>query len=379
MLNKMPRWTAAALLVLSIGTTAIAQTSNTIEVHGFGGWAYGKTDGLAMSIGTKEGAYDNAQFALNVSAKPYDKLSLVAQTRLTSAGGADLDYAFAEWSFSDAVKFRAGRVKHPFGIYGEVFDLGTVRPFDLLPQSLYGPNGFTARAYNGAGITGNVRLPHHFAVQYDVYGGQIQGDFETPGLLAGVPELFTQPNIKFDFHVDNTVGGRFSVATPIDGLSIGASGYRGKAYTGLSNISTATREVTAEHIDYSGSRLTVRAENGRLVNGTDFSVNSRYAEVAYKLTSHWQIAGRTEKLNVDPNINLSELPSIYGQLLRNSENALGISYWFRPDFVIRASYHAVEGNRFAFPETSADVVTALTTDHLAKKTNMIVFGAQFSF
>lgn len=379
MLKITPRWTAAALLVLSISAPAIAQSSNPIEIHGFGGWAYGKTNGLAMSIGTKEGAYDNAQFALNVSAKPYDKLSLVAQTRLSSSGGADLDYAFAEWSFSDALKFRAGRVKHPFGIYGEVFDLGTVRPFYLLPQSLYGPNGFTARAYNGAGVTGNVELQHHWGVQYDLYAGQIEGDFETPGLISGVPALFSEPNIKFGFHVDNTVGGRLSVATPIDGLSVGASGYRGKAYTGLSNIATATRTVTAAHIDYSGSRLTIRAEGGRLVNGTDFSVNSKYAEVAYKLTSHWQISGRTEKLIVDPNLNLSRLPSIYGQLLRNSENAIGVGYWFRPDFVVRASYHAVDGNRFAFPETSGEVLNALQTDHLAKKTNMLVLGAQFSF
>ena len=67
----------------------------------------------------------------------------------------ELDYAFAEWFVSDALKIRMGRVKHPFGLYGEIFDVGTLRPFYLLPQSIYGPNGFTAKAYNGVGLTGN--------------------------------------------------------------------------------------------------------------------------------------------------------------------------------------------------------------------------------
>ncbi len=374
---------AALLAALALAAIPIfAADPSDIAVHGFGGWAYGKTDGLTTSIGTQQGNYDNAEFALNISAKPYENLSLVAQTRLTSQSGShtDLDYAFAEWKFNDALKLRVGRVKHPFGIYGEIYDVGTLRPFYLLPQSLYGPNGFTARAYNGVGLTGNVRMPKKWGLQYDVYGGQIEGDFETPGLIAGDPSLFSQPSIKFQYHVNNTIGGRLNINTPVDGLSFGASGYRGKATTDLQVLSgISQRNVTDMHIDYSGDRITLRAEKGHLQNGTDFTVKSDYIEAAYKLTDHWQIAARTEKLNVNVNLNLADLPPIYPQLLTNSEKAVSLSYWFRPNFVLRGSVQQIKGNRFAFPATSEEVMQALATNHLQDKTRLLVFGAQFSF
>src|SRR5688572_31997297 len=68
-------------LVMTAPLFAQSATS-TIDIHGFGGWAYGKTDGHKYSLGTEEGEYDNAEFALNVSAKPIEKLSIVAQVRL---------------------------------------------------------------------------------------------------------------------------------------------------------------------------------------------------------------------------------------------------------------------------------------------------------
>ena len=305
-MKSILRGLALSSVLAAAALPGFAQDWSSISIHGFGGWAWGKTDGLTTSIGTDKGNYNNAEFALNVSAKPMQDLSLVAQTRLSSSGRhSALDYAFAEWTFSDALKLRVGRVKHPFGIYGEVFDVGTLRPFYLLPQSLYGPNGFTARAYNGAGLTGNVRLPKKWAVQYDLYGGQIVGDFETPGLIAGDPNLFLEPDIKIQYHVDDTIGGRLSIATPLDGLSVGASGYRGKAETNLAALSgRPIRDVSDLHIDYTGDRLTLRAEKGHLRNGTDFTVSSAYAEGSWKFTDRWQLALRTEKLDVKPNLDL---------------------------------------------------------------------------
>ena len=48
---------------LAFATPLFAQTtgSSVIDIHGFGGWAYGKTDGHKYSLGTEEGEYDNAE------------------------------------------------------------------------------------------------------------------------------------------------------------------------------------------------------------------------------------------------------------------------------------------------------------------------------
>lgn len=382
-MHRFNRVLCCFVLVALAGLPAFAQsTSGIIDIHGFGGWAYGKTDGHKYSLGLEGGNYDNAEFALNVSAKPLDKLSIVAQVRLESGTGeeqAELDYAFAEWMFHDALRVRAGRVKHPFGIYGEVFDVGTVRPFYSLPQSLYGANGFTARAYNGAGITGNVPLGK-WGVQYDVYGGQIEGDFETPGLLSTVKDYFAEPNITFGYRVENAYGGRLNITTPVDGLTVGTSAYTGQAYTDLSNVDTDKRDVIAAHAEYVLRGFAVRSEWGHLKNGSDFEVDSGYAEASYRIGEHWQVAARWDQLEVTlPGTNLSRLPKIFPQLLEHQETTLGLNYWFSPNFVVRGSYQMTDGNRFAFPETSDEVKVALATGLLDRKTNMFLFGAQFSF
>lgn len=370
------------LAVLMATPVAAQSTSSTIDIHGFGGWAYGKTDGHKYSLGTEEGEYDNAEFALNVSAKPIEKLSVVAQIRLESGSDqqqADLDYAFAEWAFNDAARVRAGRVKHPFGIYGEVFDVGTVRPFYSLPQSLYGANGFTARAYNGAGITGNVSLGG-WGVQYDVYGGQIEGDFETPGLLSTSSQYFAEPSITFGYRVEDAFGGRLNVTTPLEGLTVGTSAYSGQAHTDLSEVDTDKRDVYAVHAEYARDRFALRSEFGHLKNGSDFEVDAGYLEASYRLTEHWQLAARWDQIDVAlPGTNIARLPKIFPQLLEHREAALGLSYWFSPNFVVRGSYQRTEGNRFAFPQTSDEVKAALASGVLDRNTDMLLIGAQFSF
>jgi hypothetical protein len=371
-----------ALTALAAAPLAAQSVTSTIDIHGFGGWAYGKTDGHKYSLGTEGGEYDNAEFALNVSAKPLEKLSVVAQMRLESGSDqeqAELDYAFAEWTFNDAARVRVGRVKHPFGIYGEVFDVGTVRPFYSLPQSLYGANGFTARAYNGAGITGNLPVGK-WGLQYDVYGGQIEGDFETPGLLSTSSKYFAEPSITFGYRVENAYGGRLNVATPLEGLTLGFSGYTGQAYTDLSEVDTDQRDVYAAHAEYTRNKFAIRSEFGHLKNGSDFNVDAGYVETSYRITEHWQVAARWDQIDVSlPGTNLSKLPKIFPQLLDHREAALGLSYWFSPNFVVRGSYQRTEGNRFAFPETSDEVKAALSSGKLDRSTDMILIGAQFSF
>lgn len=371
------------LLLVGLASPGFAQSLGDLEIHGFGGWAYGKTDGFDYLIGNGDGEYDNAEFALNISAEASQNLSIVAQVFLDSSNGeqnAELDFAFAEWTFSDAAKVRVGRVKHPFGIYGEVFDVGTLRPFYSLPQSLYGANGFTAKAYNGVGLTGRHALGRGWGIQYDLYGGQIEGEFETPGLLSTIPDQFAEPAITFAYEVNDTVGGRLSFSTPIDGLTVGASAYRGTDTPSLQVLDEVTRKVYAAHAEYLGDRLWVRTEWGHLENGTNFEVDGGYLEVAYHLTQHWQIAGRWDDMSVTlPGFDFEDVPGIFPQLLDHRDLGVGVNYWFRPDLVVRVSYHDVEGNRFAYPGTSEEVLTALVTDQLDDTSNLLIVGAQFSF
>lgn len=45
--------------------------------------------------------------------------------------------------------------------------------------------------------------------------------------------------------------------------------------------------------------------------------------------------------------------------------------------VVKASFHDVTGNRFAFPEEATD--EGLVSDPPSERTQLVVLGAQFSF
>src|SRR5512140_359509 len=130
---------AAALLFSA--PSAFAQASGPrVEIHGFGDWAYGRTSGDTNFYlsGLPGGNYRDVNLGLNVVAIVTDRLTIVGQSQWsdTEAQGSRtvLDYAFAEWKFSDRLSVRAGDVKQPFGISGEVSTVGTLRPFQRLPQ-----------------------------------------------------------------------------------------------------------------------------------------------------------------------------------------------------------------------------------------------------
>lgn len=379
---------ALALTLLLVAPAGAQGALSSVEIHGFGGWAYAETDGLDYTLGDGDGRYDTAEFALNVSARPTENLSVVAQVYLESNDDdanedkdVELDYAFAEWFVNDALKLRVGRVKHPFGLYGEVFDVGTLRPFYLLPQSIYGPNGYTAKAYNGVGITGSTSFGSGWTLQYDAYAGEIEGDFEVPGLLVATEEgLFLEPEVSLGFTVEDTVGGRLVLSTPVEGLSFGASAYTGDEQVGLETVAAATRTTWVLHGEYLADRWTVRTEWGVLENEDQFEDEGGYVELARKLTEHWEVAVRADYWEIDfPTIDQATLPAVASQVMEHDELAFGVNYWFNPGFVVRANLYQIEGNRFAFASSREEVAEALVTGQLEDETELIVLGAQFSF
>jgi hypothetical protein len=329
-----------------------AQSNGAPAIHVFGGWAYGKTNGNTYLAGTRDGAYDNATLALNVAASPVEQLRLEGQVCVGLDRGVretSIDYAFAEWRLSDAARLRAGRLKHPFGIYTEIFDVGTLRPFYSLPQAVYGPVGTLAKAYDGVGISGFRKLGTRWAVTYDVYAGELElpfNDFEASSSAD-----------RTSLDVKRVVGGRAAFETPLDGLSFGASAYRG---TISDEESTRHRAVGAQ-VEYLTERLTLRAELTDKRSGAD-TEHAGYLESAWHLTPHWQIAARRAALREQDN------PSTTG---RHDETVLGVNYWISRKFVLKISGHHVDGMHLVLPDAGAGKTNG--------RTNLLMFGAQFSF
>lgn len=344
-----------------------------MQLHGFGSWAYGQTGNANTYLqGNPEGNYQDSSLAVNVSARLGAKLKIVAQEFFVDdqdSSEAVLDFAFAEWGISDRLKLRVGKIKHPFGISTEVFDVGTLRPFINLPQAVYGPIGLVAEAYKGVGVTGSHPLGRRWHLSYDLYAGGIDVEEFVP------PEAFLrgEPLVEgIETERRNTkdmIGGRAALETPVDGLRFGFSAYTGN------EIESGHRIVYGTDIEYLSDRWSIRSEYAHKTVARDLRANATYVEIAYRFDPRWQAALQYDHLTTRlADVDASIAPS----LLDHKEGAAGLNYWFSPAFVLKLSFHRVEGNRFAAPEP-ADLSAAVTSGSLRTRTNLIVFGGQFSF
>lgn len=380
----MKRSAFAVTLIMFLAAFAAQADDNLIQIHGFGGWSYGRAQDLSFLGATTEGNANNAQFALNVVAKPYDRLNVVAQVNLETANTnhADLDYAFAEWVASDHVKLRIGRVKHPLGLYGEVFNVGTVRPFQYLPQSIYGEDGFTAKAYNGAGLTGLLRRGK-WELQYDVYTGEIDGDYAIPlppsATAVGV-DVNASPFRNIGFRYRNVIGGRLQASTPIEGLLIGASAYSANDHfvTSATNRKVA-RTVAIGSAEYARGPLTLRSEWGRGESEGLHTHKGGYVEGSWRVTPKWQLAARYDKLHFDPIGFPNSFKGPLSQLKDHKDVAFGVNYWLTSSFVLRTDFHKTQGNRFMYPDTLRELNSDVAAGKLGSSSSALILGAQFSF
>jgi hypothetical protein len=384
------------ITILVIGMVpSHAQEAGNVTIHGFGSWGYGNTDGPRYLYGDDEGQYDHAQFYLNINANVAEKLTIISQFGFEqSAHGIqyDFDYAFAEYSFSDQLKLRVGKVKHAFGIYGELLNVGTIRPFMTLAQGIYGPAGFVGKGLNGIALTGSFNTRTNWEIRYDFYYGQLKTYLEMPAILTF---FFTQdPNalndgmVAYDKDIVGLTGGRVSISTPIDGLNFGFSGYTGKDKSGVEGVGSVSGDQTAygTHLEYLSSTLWIRSEYIHLIQNaeTGEAQNSEtvtdcfYLEAAIKLFDNWQVAVRydwSESSITDLEIDL--LPRFFQEYQKHKDIVLGLNYWFSPNLVVKASYHMVEGINFAWPHF--DDPMAVLMGEFDNESTLFQIGAQFSF
>jgi hypothetical protein len=364
----------AILVYLSFAVPALAQDS-PLQIHGFGGWSFGRTDHNNLFLGgLPQGNFRRADFSLNLEDKVSDRFRVVVQSdwsETENGHDTELDYAFAEWRFSDKLRILAGVVKLPFGIYTEIIDVGTLRPFLNPPQGVYGPVGIVGEQYSGVGISGNWSTASPWSYGYDLYaGGMSLQEFRPPeDFLRGQPvSTTTQPEEE---STRDVIGGRFVVHTPFDGLEFGVSANTGT----LIAAGSPRRSVVGAHVSYLVDRWSIRSEWASEHSSRDVTARGYYLEPAYRIDRHWQVAAQYNDLET----------SIFGvpnppasSFLSHREDAVGLNYWLTPQFVFKTSFHHVNGNRFAgpTPETYASLVAA---GRLQRRTSLFQFGVNFSF
>jgi hypothetical protein len=121
----------------------IALDGHQLQIHGFASQGFSYSDNnnyLTMQTSSVSFAFTDA--GLNVSTSLTDKLRVGAQTYvreigLLGRGHVTLDWASADYRFTDWLGIRAGKVKTVFGLYDDTQDAESVHTWALLPQSIY--------------------------------------------------------------------------------------------------------------------------------------------------------------------------------------------------------------------------------------------------
>jgi hypothetical protein len=372
---QSPRHYVLALGFVALATSADAQdTSRPVEIHGFGSWAYGRTRGNVFLDGTPQGDFRNVSMALNISKTVSDKLSIHTQGELREGEGdteTELDFAFAEYKLSDHLSFRVGQVKHPFGIYTEIFDVGTLRPFIDLPQGFYGPVGFVGESYKGVGLSGSKEVGS-WNVAYDAYAGgnEIEKSAAPELFYLGTSRDFVPEAIERQSTRD-VLGARVVLQTPIRGFTFGVSSYTGVLNEPASN----RRTVVAGQVGYRSNQWTLESEVAHEDQARDEHAMGGYVLGAYRLSPEWQVAAQYDLLrNEFYGANTTRAPSLQD----HREAAFALSRWMSRALVLKAEYHHVNGNRFSMP-LPEDLEATVDAGELRGTTHLFKFGAQFTF
>ena len=199
-----------------------------IEIHGFMTQGYIYTNHNNFFADTeKDGTFQFNEAGLNFSSDVSQRLRLGVQffaRDLGQMGDMDvtIDWAYADYSFYDWLKLRAGKVKLPYGLYNTERDVDMLRTFVLLPQSFY-YEGWrdSANAMNGGGFYGYIPVGFIGNLEYQVYSGSAAVDPE--GGVARLLEDQTPLWMELDVHavdVEYTHAGQLTWDTVfgLDGL-----------------------------------------------------------------------------------------------------------------------------------------------------------------
>lgn len=223
--SLLHRTLSCGAFILAALSAPAAITWKNIQLGGFASQGFLQSDANDYLGETSEGTFDFREYAVNASWAT-GKWRLGAQVfgqRLGEYGHdtialdwASLDYQATQW-----FGVRAGRVKMPRGLYNEALDLDSVRPFVLMPQSVYDARlrDFNA-AFDGAMIYGNVSLARGGSLDYRAFYGNKKIDTD-----SGANDYFNSDFAMFNgaIELDSVLGGTLFWNTPIQGLRLGYS------------------------------------------------------------------------------------------------------------------------------------------------------------
>lgn len=166
---------------------------------------------VAGVLGDKDVAYEGYSNNVSLSEKSLlafqidghitDKWSVTTQLLAHSSTHRDsgIEWLYTSYQATDALQFKAGRLRAPFFNYSDFQDVGYAYPWISPPQQIY--NGFLFDSYEGA--TGSYEIVEDkFSASVEAFWGRLQDDV-TVGDRTVEADVNQYRGIIFNFQYDN--------------------------------------------------------------------------------------------------------------------------------------------------------------------------------
>jgi hypothetical protein len=200
----------------------------TVQFHGFASQGFVYTDqNNWLTMNTSSGSAAMTDMGANASVAITDKLRIGAQVYDRNLGQLGqwhptLDWAYADYRFTDWLGIRGGKVKTVSGLYNDTQDMDFLHPFALLPQGVY-PTVIreVTIAHKGGDIYGHISLGgKNGSLQYTAFAGE-RDDSKYGGYFY--LEQTPPPVLILNSLSALQYGGDLRWNTPVAGLLVGVS------------------------------------------------------------------------------------------------------------------------------------------------------------
>lgn len=314
---------------------------------------------------------DFREVGINGSYRFNTNLLVSAQTLSRRAGEMDdgslaLDYGFVDLrainTDATTLGFRLGRMKNPYGLYGETRDVATTRPGIIVPQPIYFDSS-RKFALSGDG----VHLYHRIQTN--------NGSLNTTLALVDLPindrgskSLFIGPNAQGKFDQDSLSKALRILYETDDtrwrgGLSYISASQRYHPIAGdINPPSGSLIEPWIVSLQYSNEQWTLTGEYSQ--RNTEFTRNQRlisdstaenwYLQGQYRFAPKWELLLRYDASTMDKHDPKGKRfavanPSAIAFTRYAQDWVAGVRYDVSPSFMLRAELHNIEGTGWVSP------------------------------
>jgi hypothetical protein len=287
--NKMKNagYTGAFMLLLMLCVPVHASDFRDIHIHGFVSQGWLMSDDNNYLAETRDGTFEFNEIGINFSSVLSEQLRVGFQLLSRDIGNyynndIVIDWAMADYRFSNTWGIKAGRVKMPFGLYNQIRDTDMLRTPILMPAGIYSEaRRDRNNAYNGLGVYGSLDVFGAADLNTELFFGTSEipsdgmlfiSDFEkiakNSSRIMGQALSYGNPNMDTKY----VGGGSVSWNTPTDGLKIAFSvmtsgtdiSFDLKNSTGMTaakfEADTGIGNIQVWSMEYSLKRLTVATE-----------------------------------------------------------------------------------------------------------------------